>query len=156
MTALGHSLGSARLVLVQATVLVIVFLVLAITPAPVTFPTGTWELVLLLKGAAALLLTDVLLSGASGGKHTTSFRQLTTRLVRAVSSPHRLDHYHVRDAGGTIGIVEEVLVDRQQISRAIVVAHGWACRHRFVVDMDDVRAVDHEARTVIVKTTYDR
>jgi hypothetical protein len=153
MTVFSQSLGSARVVLIQATVLVVVFLALAITPAPVTFPTGTWEVVLLLKGAAALLLTDVILRGAWRDTHTPSFGDVTARLVRAASSAHPLDHYHVQDANGTIGIVEEVLVDRQHISRAIVVAHGWARGHRFVVDIDDVRAVDHDARTVTVTTT---
>jgi hypothetical protein len=149
MTVLSQNLGSARLVLIQATVLVIVFLVLAITPAPVTFPNGTWELVLLLKGAGALLLTDVILGGASGDKHTIPVRHVTSRLLRGASNPHRLDHYHVQDTSGTIGIVEEVLADRQDAHRAIVVTGGSA-RHRFLINIEELQRVDHDERTITV------
>jgi hypothetical protein len=150
MTLLAHRPGSGWNVLVQAAVLVIVFVILAITPAPVTFPSGTWELVLLLKGGIALLLTDLILSGATGDERATPVGRLTARLIGGRAAPNRLDHYHVQDTGGTIGVVDEVLADRSGTTRALVVTDGWHGRRRFLVDMEDLRAVDHGSRTVTI------
>jgi hypothetical protein len=151
MTLLAHRPGSARHVLVQAAVLLIVFLVLAITPAPVTFPSGTWELVLLLKGGVALLLTDLILSGpATDEERGAPLRRLASRLIGSRAAPSRLDHYHVLDATGTVGIVDEVLADREGVSRALVVTEGWRGQRRFLVGIDELRAVDHASRTVTV------
>lgn len=146
---LAHRPGPGRYVLIQATVLVCVFLLLAVTPAPVTFPSGPWEVALLLKGAAALLLTDVILAGltrdrARKPRGTVKVRGSSAELTRA----NRLGHYHVQDSEGVIGLVDEVIGDRLGVPQALVVTSGWFGRRRFLVGLDELRSIDHEERTI--------
>jgi hypothetical protein len=152
MMVLADRPRPGRYVLAQAAVLLAVFVVLAVTPAPVTFPSGPWEVVLLLKGAAAVLLTDILLSGLAGvrARRPRSTAAAGARPVRS-GDMAGLGHYHVQDSTGVVGIIDEVIGDRIGSPRALVVTDGWFGRRRFLVRVDELRAVDHEARTITIE-----
>lgn len=151
MMVLAHRQGPGRYVLIQAAVLLGVFVVLAVTPAPVTFPDGAWEVVLLLKGAAALLLTDLLLIGVARREESRSRSS-----VRAVDSESarewsRVGHYDVVDSGGVVGLVDEVIADRSGTPRVLIVSDGWFGRRRFLVPLNELRSIDEGERTVTIE-----
>lgn len=134
--------------LLQTVVVLCVFLLLAVTPAPVTFPSGPWEAVLLLKGAAALIAANLILTSA--GRGVDHDRGAAPGWLGKASNPHRFDHYHVVDEMERAGVVDEVVVNRGGKPTALIVARGWWKQQRFVVGLDQVRVVDDSARTIII------
>lgn len=155
MMAFAHPYGPSRYMLIQAVVLLLVFVVLAVTPAPVTFPNGPWEVVLLVKGAAALLLADLLLMGVA--RKEVARQEVTRRRTRARAMDRqtalewsRIGHYHVVEANGVVGLVDEVLAGRDGTPQSLVVSDGWFGRRRFVVPLDDLRSVNDAERTITI------
>ena len=150
MMVFAHRHGPARHVLIQAAVLLGVFIVLAVTPAPVTFPDGPWEVVLLLKGAAALLLTDLLLIGDARREDARSRSPARAMDSESVSECSRIGHHHVIESGLVVGVVDEVIADRGGVPRALIVSDGWLGRRRFLVPLDELASIDQEERTVTI------
>jgi hypothetical protein len=151
MMVLAHRQGPGRYVLIQAAVLLGVFVVLAVTPAPVTFPDGPWEVVLLLKGAAALLVTDLLLIGVARRQDGRSRGEVRTMDSESALEWARIGHFHVVQADRVIGVVDEVVADRSGIPRALIASEGWFGRRRFLVPLDELYAIDRDERTVTVE-----
>jgi len=154
MIALAHRPGLGRFVLIQGTVLLGVFVVLAVTPAPVTFPDGPWETALLLKGAVALLLANafVLQLRASSPRPRSSTdvryqdpQQFLDALTESVD-------YEVCADGQTIGVVHEVVATRDGSIVGFVVVQGWLGRRRFMVTLDEVQSFDHSSRLLEVSS----
>ena len=105
---------------------------------------------LLLKGAAALLLTDLLLMGlATKQKETLRSPALAMDgdLAREWS---RMGHYHVVESGGVVGVVDDVMADRRGTPRGLIVSDGWFGRQRFLVPLDDLVSIDDDERTVTI------
>jgi uncharacterized integral membrane protein len=151
MMALAHRWGTGRYVLIQATVLLFVFIVIAVTPAPVTFPQGPWEIVLLLKGAVALLLADLLLVGVARNDVQIG-RSRARAMEREIALEwSRIGHYHVVEQEAVVGVVEEVIADRGGTPKGVIVTDGWFGRRRFLVPLDELRSIDGEERTVTVE-----
>jgi hypothetical protein len=150
MTALVHRLSMTRQLAIQSTVLLGVFVLLAATPAPVTFPDGPWEAALLAKGAVALLVANLVVT------RFDAVRATRTRAARRVSTTTRLtqlrayEHFHVARPDGVIGVVDEVLGDQDGEAQALVVTDGWFGRRRFLVPLADIRGIDAAERTIIV------
>lgn len=150
MMVLAHRQGAGRYVLIQAGVLLGVFVVLAVTPAPVTFPDGPWEVVLLLKGAAALLLTDLLLIGLASKQKEAGRRPALAMDGELAREWRRIGHYHVVESGGVVGVVDEVMADRSGTPRGLIVSDGWFGRQRSLVPLDQLVSIDEDERTVTI------
>lgn len=134
---------------VQAGILFCVFVVLAVTPAPVTFPDGPWELAFLLKAAVALLVADVVLVGITEGRRRTKSR-VRPLDEGTVLELRRLGHYHLVDSHGVVGVVDQVIADRDGVPRALIVSDGWLFQRRFLVPLDELRSIDDIERTITV------
>ncbi len=151
MIALTHRPAAGRYLLIQAAVLLGVFVVLAVTPAPVTFPDGPWEIILLLKGAAALLLTNILLIGIVR-RHEEKDRITAQSMDKETALKwRRINHYEVMAAEGVIGVVDDVLATRDGTPTAIVISDGWFGRRRFLVPLDELRSIDTDERTITIQ-----
>jgi membrane protein YdbS with pleckstrin-like domain len=135
--------------LVNACVLVVVFVVLAVSPAPVTFPSSHWEAIILGAGAAVMLLANALV--ASVGAATEARRARPTRTDTAELRELRwYEDFEVVTQEEVLGVVAEVLGDRHGTPAALLVQYGWLGAHRFLVPLDDVRDVDEAARVITV------
>ena len=144
------SLPTARVVLYQSIVVAAVFLALAITPAPVTFPSTPWQAVLLAKGALALILANALV--VRSAPHTASqprHRKLEGN-GSAVAAMSAYVDYHVTEDGEVIGVVDQVVAGRRGEVVGFLVAHGWVRARRFFVGLAEVEAVDDAARVMSV------
>jgi hypothetical protein len=134
-----------RLALANAVIGAAVFVVLAASPAPVTFPSSHWEALLLLAGALILIVANGLIGGVGAatalqrGRAAEADSPELTRL-------REYEHFHVLDGEGVIGTVAEVLGDRDGRPAALVVEDGWFAARRFVVPLDAVVYVDHDGR----------
>lgn len=153
MVALAHRPGLGRFVMIQGTVLLGVFVVLAVTPAPVTFPDGPWE-ALLLKGAVALLLANafVLQLKASAPRSHTSRDVLYQAPHQSLDVLTESVDYEVRADGRAIGVVDQVVATRDGSVVGLVVVQGWFGRRRFMVTLDEVQSFDHSSRLVEVSS----
>ena len=154
MIALAHRPGLGRFVMIQGTVLLGVFVVLAVTPAPVTFPDGPWETALLLKGAVALLLANAFVLQLRASTQCPR----TSTDVRYPDPQQSLDvltesvDYEVCADGQSIGVVDEVVATRDGSVVGLVVVQGWFGRRRFMVTLDEVQSFDHSSRLVEVSS----
>ena len=148
MAALATTPTTSRLLLINSAAILAVFLFLAITPAPVTFPDRPWEGALLLKGAALLLAANVVVVrlGAKTRPHGTTAATATPPLVRM----RRYEHYDVVDQTGVIGIIDEVLGDHAGVPAAFVVVDGWLGARRFLLPLSGIEAIDDAKRTISV------
>jgi hypothetical protein len=157
MAALADPLTTGRLLFLNASVLAAVFLLLAVTPAPVTFPDGHWETMLLLKGAVILLASNILaVHIASNTKAKARPRHRVDTAGEALLALAELEHYHVAAAeGGLIGVVDEILGDRNGHPLALVVSDGWFRSRRFLVPLHDLSDVDRAQRMIVV-SAYSR
>ena len=153
MAALADTPTVTRLLLVNTAVLACVFVFLAVSPAPVTFPDDAWETALLAKGAALLLAANVLATrlGATAGATPRRGRRVDTQ-TDALLWLREYEHFHVTAADGIIGIVDEVLGDRDGNPIGFVVADGWLATRRFLILLHEVEHVDECRRTVAVRT----
>jgi hypothetical protein len=133
-----------------------VFVVLAVTPAPVTFPDGPWEIVLLLKGAAALLVTDLLLMGVTRRQQAKPRSRVRTLDRESTLEWRRIGDFHVVEPEGVVGVVDEVIADRDGTPRSLIVADGWFGRRRFVVPLDELVSIDEGNRTVSIEGRTER
>ena len=151
--ALAHRPGLGRFVMIQGTVLLGVFVVLAVTPAPVTFPDGPWEAALLLKGAVALLLANAFVLQLKAASPRP--RASAAALYQAPQSVDVLTEsvdYEVCADGRTIGVVDEVVATRDGSIVGFVVVQGWFGRRRFMVTLEEVQSFDHSSRLVEVSS----
>ena len=150
MMALAHTRSRGRYVLIQAVVLLLVFMVMAVTPAPVTFPEGPWEVVLLVKGAVALLLADLVLFGVARNDVRTGRSRVRSMDREVALDWSRIGDYHVVEQEAVLGVVEDVIADRSGTPKGLIVSHGWFGRRRFLVPLDELRSIDGTERTVTV------
>ena len=149
MAALAQAPTISRLLLVNASVLLILFIFLAVTPAPVTFPEGAWETTLLLSGGLALLAANIAaarLDGDSKPRHVV--RPDTSS--EALEAMREYEHYHVLTPEGVVGIVDEVIGDRDAEPVGLLVVDGWFKSRRYLIPSDDIRAIDDTARTISI------
>lgn len=148
MAALATTPTTSRLLLINSAAILAVFLFLAISPAPVTFPDRAWEGALLLKGAALLLAANLVVVrlGAGTRPHGTRATTETSPLVRM----RRYEHYDVVDNTGVIGIVDEVLGDHTGVPAAFVVVDGWLGARRFLLPLSAIDAIDDAQRMISV------
>ena len=148
MAALAPTPALSRLLLINGAAILAVFLFLAISPAPVTFPDRAWEGALLLKGAALLLAANAIVVrlGVGTRPHGTLAATATSPLVRM----RRYEHYDVADHTGVIGIVDEVLGDHAGVPAAFVVVDGWLGARRFLLPLSAIDAIDDAHRTISV------
>jgi hypothetical protein len=149
MAALANAPTTTRLLLVNTSVLLIVFIFLALTPAPVTFPESSWETALLVKGGLLLLAANIAAARlgtasklARGPRPNTS----SEPLVRM----REYEHHHVLAPEGVIGIVDEVIGDRDGEPVGLLVVDGWFGARRCFVSLDDVRQIDQIGRTISI------
>jgi hypothetical protein len=139
MAALAH-VPIPRLLLVDASVILAVFVFLAVTPAPVMFPDDVWETALLLKGGALLLAANVVavrLRSDSKPRRGPRANMSTDALV----DMRRYEHYFVCTPDGVIGIVDQVIGDRRGRPLGLVVVEGWFGSRRFLVPLSDIREI---------------
>ena len=155
MAALANAPTTTRLLLVNTSVLLIVFIFLALTPAPVTFPESSWETALLVKGGLLLLAANIAaarLGTASKlprGPHPNTSSEPLVRM-------REYEHHHVLAPEGVIGIVDEVIGDRDGEPVGLLVVDGWFGAQRCFVPLSDVRQIDDAARTISISDTLPR
>jgi hypothetical protein len=138
-----------RLAALNSLVLVAVFVVLAASPAPVHFPSTHWEAVMLAAAAALVLVLPVVLGGAALAERVERGRRAATATGELVEL-RRYEHYDVDATDGRIGLLDEVLGDRDGAAKVMVVSDGWFGARRFVVPVDAIRFVDDANRIVTV------
>lgn len=141
-----------RLGLANAVLLVLVFIFLAASPAPVTFPTSHWEVILLGIAAAVMLAMNLLITEAEVGADVRRGRRAETD-SDALAGLREFEHFNVVARDGTIGIVAQVLGDRDGEPVGLLVEDGWWGSRRFFVPLDAVRRVDSKTREIHVETT---
>jgi len=152
MAALAQAPTTTRLMLMNGLVLLGVFLFLAVTPAPVTFPENPWETALLIFGAALLLAANVLavrVGGLTRERPKRGRRANTTSA--ALMEMHPYEHFHVAAPDGTIGVVAEVIGDRDGQPVGLLVAEGWFPGTHFLVSLDEISRIDDTEQTVFVR-----
>jgi hypothetical protein len=140
----------SRLLLVNTSVLLAVFLFLAITPAPVTFPEDAWETALLLKGGLLLLAANVAALRLRGEPkpRRAPHRQASTDALVGLRA---YEDYYVQTSEGVIGIVDEAIGNRQgDPIGLLVVKHRWFKSRRWLIPLTDVRAIDDPDRTITI------
>jgi hypothetical protein len=144
--------GAAAHAAASVAALVVVFVFLAVSPAPVTFPDHHWELLLLLAGGAALLAANLILACGPLPARRRPSRRAASAAADAgeVAELRRYEHFHVVTPDGVLGVVSEALADREGRSPALVVSTGWFGTGRFLVPLDDVVAIDEAARELCV------
>lgn len=138
-----------RLALVNAAVGIGVFVILAISPAPVTFPSSHWEALLLLGGALVLFLANAAVAAAAAASAVQRGRAAETETVE-LQRLREYEHFHVTTREGVIGTVAEVLGGRDGHPIGLVVADGWFGARRFLVPLDDIVGASTERREVTV------
>jgi hypothetical protein len=148
MAALAH-VPISRLLLINTSVLLAVFLFLAITPAPVTFPEGAWETLLLLSGGVALLAANIAAARLRSEAKTRRGPRPNTSGEALVEMRH-LEHHHVQTPQGVIGIVDEVIGDRAGDPVGLLVVEGWFGSRRALVPLSDIREINDPARTITI------
>ncbi|HEY7795725.1 MAG TPA: PRC-barrel domain-containing protein [Gaiellaceae bacterium] len=131
-------------------VLLAVFVFLAVSPAPVAFPDHHWEILLLLAGGAALLLADLALATPARAERAARGRRALTD-TDELAHLRGYGHFHVVAPDGVIGIVDEILGDRDGRPLAVVVMDGWFGGRRFLVPLTDVEAVDEARRQLVLR-----
>ena len=144
-----HSPSAGRM-LALVVALGAVFVFLAVTPAPVTFPDSAWETALLLKGAIVLLAVNawLLLRQAPAAPHRAlADAPLPANLVAYDSLTGCID-YEVIDGDEALGIVDELPLARDGAIVGLLVSQGWLRTRRVLVTLDVVRRIDHGARVV--------
>ena len=141
--------GLWGLAAVNTVVMVAIFVVLAASPAPVHFPSTHWEAVMLAAAAALVLVMNILLAGAAVAQQIERGRRADTA-TQAMREVRRYEHFHVFAGDGYVGLVDEVLGDRNGTPMALVVADGWFGARRFLVPIDAITAVDEGRRAVTV------
>jgi hypothetical protein len=126
-----------------------VFVFLAVTPAPVTFPDSAWEAALLLKGAIVLLAVNawLLLREAPAVRRVLADAPTPANVVAYDSLTGCID-YHVIVGDETLGIVEDLPLARDGVISGILVSQGWLRARRVLVQLDEVRRIDHDSRVV--------
>ncbi len=126
-----------------------VFVFLAVTPAPVTFPDSAWETALLLKGAIVLLAVNawLLLRQAPAPHPVPADAPMPANPVAYDSLTGCID-YQVIDGDETLGIVDELPLARDGAISGILVSQGWLRTRCVLVKLDEVRRIDHGARVV--------
>jgi hypothetical protein len=155
MAALAHAPTITRLLLVNTSVLLIVFIFLALTPAPVTFPENSWETALLAKGGLLLLAANIAAARlGTGSKPPRGPRPNTSseQLVRM----REYEHHHVLAPEGVIGVVDEVIGDRDGEPVGLLVVDGWFGARRCFVPLNDIRQIDDIARTISISDSRAR
>ncbi len=140
-----------RLVVVNSIAIVLAFVVLAASPAPVHFPSTHWEALMLAGAAALILLGNLMLIGAAVARYVERGRQAKTETPR-LAQLRRTEHFHVYD-DGVVGLVEEVVADRRGEAEVLIVSTGWFGATRFYVPADAVSAVDERNRVVRIGET---
>ena len=141
----------SRLLFVNTSVLLLVFLFLAITPAPVTFPEDPWQTALLLKGGVLLLAANVAAVRLRSEPRPRRGPRANTS-SDALVGLHRLEHHHVRTPEGVIGTVDEVIGDWRGQPVGLLVVDGWFKTRRCLVPLTDIREIDDPARTITITT----
>ncbi|HYH62662.1 MAG TPA: hypothetical protein VD766_12415, partial [Solirubrobacterales bacterium] len=112
MMAWQQGTPARRALVVNVMVLAAVFVVLAVSPAPVSFPESAWETALLAIAAVALLLVNALVSPMP---RTASRAPRAARMPpddRALEVFLACVDYEIIDADESAGIVSDVLVTR--------------------------------------------
>jgi hypothetical protein len=155
MAALAQVPTITRLLLVNTSVLLIVFIFLAITPAPVTFPEDSWETTLLAAGGLLLLAANIAAArpraeprGPRGPRPNTS--------SDALLQMREYEHHRVHVPEGVIGIVDEVIGDRDGEPIGLLVVDGWFGSRRCFVPVTDIREIDNPARTISISDARSR
>ena len=136
-----------RLALANTAVGVAVFVILAVSPAPVTFPSSQREALLLATGAIVLLVANGVVAAVGAASAVQQSRAAERE------SPHTqrlrgLEHFAVVGDDGVVGVVAEVLADRGGDPAALVVESGWLRSTRFLVRLDEVEAVNASDREI--------
>ncbi len=143
-----------RLALANVAVGIAVFVILAVSPAPVTFPSTHWEAVLLVGGALVLLLANGFVAAAAAASEIRRVREADQESAEL----HRLrdyEYFHVTTPEGVIGVLAEVLANREGEPAGLVVADGWFGARRFLVPVDDVVGVSTARREVQLRPLRD-
>jgi hypothetical protein len=131
-------------------VVVATFVVLAASPAPVHFPSTHWEAVLLTCAAVVLLLGSLLLAGAAAARTIERGRSARTETSEIYALQH-LVHFEVMAEDGIIGIVDEVLANRNGIGEVLVVTDGWFGARRFYIPVGEMSSSDATSRTLCLR-----
>ena len=138
------------LALANAAILVAVFVILAITPAPVTFPGDHWEAILLLAGGLLLLAGNALAAALGAAAAVDRSRHVADENDTMQRLRH-YEHFIVYDADGILGTVDEMLPDPSGEPLGFVVAAGWFGGRRFFVLLNAVGDVDIAAREITLR-----
>ena len=68
----------------------------------------------------------------------------------ALEAMREYEHYHVLTPEGVVGIVDEVIGDRDAEPVGLLVVDGWFKSRRYLIPSDDIRAIDDTARTISI------
>lgn len=144
--------GLWSLIALNTFALAATFVVLAASPAPVHFPSTHWEAALLACAAVVLLLGNLLLAGTAVARSIERGRTAQTR-TPAVFDLRQLEHFHVIADDGMVGLVDEVLANRDGSDEIFVVTDGWFGARRFYVPVGEMSSSDAPNRTLYLKRT---
>ena len=148
--ALQHGTPARGAFVVNVMVLGAVFVFLAVSPAPVSFPESPWETGLLATGAVALLLVNALLIRPTRDVPRAPVAAHTPPDEKVLDLYSSFVDYEVVDGEHVVGITDEVLVTRDGRIVALSVKHGFLRTRRFAVTPDEIRSLDHANRAIYV------
>ena len=142
--------GLWPLVVINSIAIIVTFVALAASPAPVHFPSTHWEALMLVGAAALILVGNLMLVGEAVARHVERGRQAKTATSR-LAELRRVEHFHVYSDDDVIGIVDEVIGDRHGEAEVLVIATGWFGATRFYVPAEAISAVDERNRVVRIR-----
>ena len=143
--------GVWRLVLLNSIAIAAIFVVLAASPAPVHFPSTHWEALLLACAAAVFLAANVVLAGAAVARSIERGRQAKTD-TGTLTTLRACEHFDVIADDGWIGIVDEVMANREGEDEILIVTHGWFGARGFYIPVSDVSSTDEVNKTIRLKS----
>ena len=145
--------GSRRrtwtLSLANVAIALAVFVILALSPAPVHFPGTHWEAVLLAIGALVLLVSNGVIAAAAAAAAVQRGRAAADDSV-ALQELRACEHFHVVTDEGVVGVVDEVIAARDGQPAGLVVGSGWLRSRRSFVPLEDIVSVRADARELVI------
>ncbi len=142
--------GLWQLVAINSIAIIVTFVVLAASPAPVHFPSTHWEALMLAGAAVLILLGNLLIVGAAVARHVERGRRARTETPR-LAQLRRAQYFDVYSDDSVVGIVDEVVSDRDGRAEVLIVTTGWFGATRFYVPAEAVTAVDERNRVVRIR-----